>query len=199
MSMPIDFHVGKPVDLLRAGLHEIRKLNLRLDAQQQLAYDLYSASFFESSADARFVMLMMAVETLMTPQARPQPVLAHVEDLLARTDSADLDEQAKQSLLGSLRWLRLESLTAAGKRLVTTLLSNRRYANESADTFFKRSYELRHKLVHGSVPRPSRDEIDARAAELERLVGDLLAAPVVLPRNVSEPGSTDTVEDRQGV
>lgn len=35
--------------------------------RDQLAYDLYSASFSETSADARFVLLMMAAETLIDP------------------------------------------------------------------------------------------------------------------------------------
>ncbi|MGH3004423.1 MAG: hypothetical protein ACRDOS_00665 [Gaiellaceae bacterium] len=44
--------------------------------QQQLAFDLYSASFSEESADARF-LLMMAVETLLEPQKRSEAVAAH--------------------------------------------------------------------------------------------------------------------------
>ncbi|MEV5301297.1 hypothetical protein [Amycolatopsis methanolica] len=37
----------------------------RLNEVQRLAYDLYAASFSESNADARFMMLMMALEALI--------------------------------------------------------------------------------------------------------------------------------------
>lgn len=46
--------------------------------REQLAYALYSASFSESSADARFVMLMMAAETLIKPQPRSETVAEHL-------------------------------------------------------------------------------------------------------------------------
>lgn len=45
---------------------------------------------FQPSSDARFIMLVMAVETLLDPQPRPESSRAHVKDLLALTPAADL-------------------------------------------------------------------------------------------------------------
>jgi hypothetical protein len=39
-------------------------------------FDLYSASAFQPSADARFVMLVMAVESMLDLQPRPEEVVA---------------------------------------------------------------------------------------------------------------------------
>jgi hypothetical protein len=186
-SASLDYHVGKQLDQFTQGIDEARSLSRVLTEMERLAFDLYSASFFESSADARFVMLMMALETLTTQGPRSPAVIEHVETLRTATETSGLEAKEKQSIISSLNWLRIESLTSAGTRLVTERLDGRRYAGEPVATFFKRSYELRHKLVHGHHPRPSRADVDMRAAELERCVGDLIAAPSVLPRDIAEP------------
>jgi hypothetical protein len=41
-------------------------------AVHSLAFDLYSASAFQPSTDARLIMLVMAVETLLDPKPRPE-------------------------------------------------------------------------------------------------------------------------------
>src|SRR5215207_4341102 len=70
----------------------------RADVREHLAFDLYSASFFQPSADARFLMLMMALETLLDPQPRPQSVQDHVTQLLDWTKGAALPEAERASI-----------------------------------------------------------------------------------------------------
>jgi hypothetical protein len=113
-----------------------------------LSFDLYSASAFQPSTDARFVMLVMAVETLLDPQPRPESSLAHVEHLIALTQAADLPDSERASLLGSLQWLRHQSIRQAGKALAATL-GDRTYMDMTPSMFFARCYELRSRLVHG--------------------------------------------------
>ena len=50
-----------------------------------LAYDLFSASFSADSADARFALLTMALETLIKPAPRALSVVDHVDSLIATT------------------------------------------------------------------------------------------------------------------
>jgi hypothetical protein len=49
---------------------------LRCPVQPRLSFDLYSASAFQPSADARLVMLVMAVESMLDLQPRPEEVVA---------------------------------------------------------------------------------------------------------------------------
>ena len=42
---------------------------MSLSGRDRVAYDLFSASFSMITADARFIMLMMAVETLLKSSA----------------------------------------------------------------------------------------------------------------------------------
>jgi hypothetical protein len=142
-------------------------------SRQRLAYDLYAASFSESTADARFVMLMMALETLLEPQLRSDEAQLLVDELIATTRQSGLPIGEIRSIEGTLKWLRQESINRAGRRLASRL-GGRTYHEEDPETFFTRCYTLRSQLVHGSDPRPSRTEVDQRAAQLELFVGHLI-------------------------
>lgn len=145
--------------------------------RERLAYDLFSSSFSASSADARFLDLMMAVETLLDPKPRSEPVLEHVNRLIAATcEAAGLPDSEKSSIRGTLAWLRVQSIGQAGRELATSLAENR-YQNMTPSEFFSACYNVRSKLVHGAHPRPSRMEVGTLAASLELFVSDLLAGP----------------------
>jgi hypothetical protein len=115
---PMFVRMGPPtVSVGKAGvlgaLRAAAANDVSMPPQEQLAYALYSASFNETHADARFVMLMMALETLLPETERPEAVLAHVERLREITKQADLPDADRRSLLGSLDWLRLQSINLA--------------------------------------------------------------------------------------
>lgn len=77
--------IGKPPAALRSAISVAARLGVAMTDRERLAYDLYSASFSQPSADARFVMLMMAVETLIEPEPRSPDAAHHVERLIRDT------------------------------------------------------------------------------------------------------------------
>ena len=165
-------------DALRAELARAAARDRAPSEAVNVAYDLFSASFTVApSADARFLMLMMALETLIDPQDRPAVVLAHVDALINATEDVTFAIEnggaERQSLLGSLRWLKKESISRAGKKLAARL-GEREYTGEAPTKFFESCYDLRSKLVHGHVPRPPREMVGLRAANLEIFVSDLI-------------------------
>jgi hypothetical protein len=143
-----------------------------------VAYHLFAASYFQHAPEARLLELMMAVEAMLRPQPRSPSVQAHVETLLAMTRTSNLDPTEKRSLLTSLGLLRHESFNQAGRRLAQTL-GARLYAHRTPDTFFSHCYTVRSQLVHGLTPRPTAQEVDVLAAQLERYVADLLSGPLL--------------------
>lgn len=167
---------GKPAQRLVEALKAAQSIRLTRTAVEQLAYDLYSASFFQPSADARFVSLMTALETLLVREPRSEAVARHVAVLIDLTKKAGFAEE--DSIVGALRDLRRESISQAGSR-VALGLGPRLYMDETPSQFFTRCYRLRSQLVHGSYPRPSRDEVDRRAASLETFVADLLSGELL--------------------
>ena len=155
------------------------ELRTKLRPEDRLAFDLFSASFFESSADARVLMLMMAVETLLNPIPRSKKTQQHIDELIRLTkNSSILTEKEKQSLTGSLQWLYKESISQAGRKLADQLAGHN-YMDLDAKKFFTYCYDLRSNLVHGNIPRPTPNEVGLAAANLELFVGDLLSGPLL--------------------
>jgi len=151
------------------------KCNPNLSDQQRLAFDLFGTSFFQKSIDAHFLMLMVAVETLLEQDMRAKEVQEHVKQLIHLTKvTSIMSPDEKASLIGSLQSLNKESIGQAGRKLVKCL-GNRKYGGQKPHTFFTTCYEIRSKLVHGHVPRPTRDEIASVCGSLELFVGDLIS------------------------
>ena len=149
--------------------------------QDRLAFDLYSASFFTLHlVDARFILLMMAVETLIEQEPRADHVRQHVDQLIELTrTSTELSQRETNSILGSLRWLLVESVSGAGKRLAESL-GDRLYADQKPAKFFEQCYSIRSKLVHGHVKRPTTQTVGGLAGELQRFTGHLIAGPTLI-------------------
>jgi hypothetical protein len=169
----IEVMIGRAAESLRRAIEVALSTGHAMTRRQQLAYDLFGGSFFTTSADARFVMLMMAVETLIEPKPRTDEVRRHVQGVIEATEQSGLDADEIRSIIGSLRWLLQESIRRAGQRLARSL-GNRRYMDQPPERFFSDCYEMRSQLVHGAFPRPSRAEVDARAATLETFTGHLI-------------------------
>ena len=155
------------------------KLQTRLGKKDQLAFDLFSASFFETSSDARLLMLIMAVETLLHTSPRCKEAQLHIDELIRLTnDSLILSEEEKESLKSSLRDIRNKSIGQARRKLADQL-AGRNYMDMESKEFIKHCFKLRNKLVHGGIPRPTRHDVDLAAANLELFVGDLLSVPLL--------------------
>jgi hypothetical protein len=172
----ITLRVGKPAERVVEVVRAAKERSLGLTEQQQLAYDLYSASFFEDSADARFIMLMMALETLIQPQPRSREVADLVSRLVDTvTQDSTIAQSERDSIIGSLRFLATESIGQAGRQLAQRL-GERRYMDgtESAREFFTNCYTMRSRLVHGSFPRPGRSDVGRRGASLEVFMSHVL-------------------------
>jgi hypothetical protein len=136
----------------------------------QLAYDLYSASFIENG----FAMLMMAVETLIELKPRSEAVCNHVDALIEQTQASGLPEAEIRSLIGSLGWLRYQSISQAGRELAQRL-GDQEFRGKKPDRFFTACYKLRGELFHGAYPRPTRDEVGKHAGALSLFVARLLS------------------------
>lgn len=152
----------------------------QLTERERVSIECFSSSFFQTTADTRFLLLMMAIEALLELAPRPSASRSHVEKLIDFTQrSAELTETERVSLLGSLRWLRQESINQAGRKLSSTLLGERMYMDLSPSLFFTNCYKLRSRLVHGNTPFPVWDEVSSVAAILETFVSDLLSGALI--------------------
>jgi hypothetical protein len=170
----------QPIDRLKCLFSRSLDYAEHLSFQEELSFGLYCSSFFAHSEDARFLNLMMAIEALLTPQPRAETAKKFVDQLIDQTKTNDmLSESDRQSLIGSLNWLRSESISHAGRRLVMEKLGNREYMEMRADRFFTHCYDLRSRLVHAATPLPTRDEVAKTVATLENFVAHMLSGALI--------------------
>jgi hypothetical protein len=171
-----DWTVGKPVDRLRKAVLAAYADADEVTERQYLAFSTYSRSF-GLDPDARLVTLVSAVELLLEFRPRPPDARDMVDSWIAQVDRSSLPKNEKDSLTGSLEFLRNESIGQAVRRLALKL-GARRYMGERAGKFLTACYTLRSQLVHGTAIPPL-DEVQLRAAELERMVGDLISVSLL--------------------
>ena len=151
-----------------------------LGDRERAAFDLYSvAHAVGDAADARFVLLFAAIETLLENRLRPGPIVHHIDQLIAFTNDADIEMDEKNSLVGSLKWLRSHSIRSSGRHLVRERLGGREYQDRSAEDVFLDCYDLRNRLLHGEQPLPTREEVSGLVSALDQIVSHLLAGPVL--------------------
>lgn len=147
----------------------------------EVAFDLYTASMRSAHlADVRLVLLVMAFESLIEPKERPIQSVDYLNGLAEATSTAgDLDPNERVALANALRSLRHESIAKAAKRVASQLNADD-YPDDSV-ALVSEAFKMRHLLVHGGR-RPDLERVRYVGASLERLVGDLIAGPVIVSR-----------------
>lgn len=163
---------GRPSRSVVNAIRSAHAADVRLSDSYRLAYDLFSASYTETPADVRFLVLAMALETMIVQHPRSAAAQTALGEIIGHVRLAD--EVESRSLIGALQGMKLrESVNQAGKRLARTL-GDRTYGDRSPTRFFQEVYELRSQLVHGHVPQPDHLRIGQEASHLQQFVGDLL-------------------------
>jgi hypothetical protein len=169
--------VGREVAAFEKHLVEALDMDLRLSAKETLAFELYGLSHFEAAPRARFLTLVSAIETVMEDRPRSPEATEQVERLVRCTQNSQLSRSEKDSLLGSLSWLRRDSISRAGKLFVDEMLGRKEYGGKIAGDLFKYCYNLRSELMHSGKPSDDAD-LGHLVLRLDTLVADLLAARI---------------------
>ena len=163
-------------EVLNHALDNCRELS----EHERVSMELFNASFFQKSEDARFLLLMGGLEALIEVGNRSENETGHIQTLIAITERASgLSQLEKNALKGALGQLQKESISNAGRRLVTEKLESRTYLQLPPSEFFSHCYRLRSRLIHGDSPLPTRDEISLAAAQLEVMLSDLLSTDLL--------------------
>jgi hypothetical protein len=148
----------------------------QLTEKQVLASEIYASSFFDVSARSRFITLVTAVEALLELQVRSVEVQNLVAEFETATQGSKMDKDTKDSIIGSLQWLKCQSIGQAGRALARQLLPDELFNGQSSPDFFTRCYDLRSQILHrGTIENESVD-IDQLANVMETFVARLLLA-----------------------
>jgi hypothetical protein len=178
--------VGKnPSGLLETFGHELR-LRRQLTDKQILASEIYSVSFFDTSPRSRFITLVTAIEALLEPAARESAVQELIQKMVASTQESTIDRQTKTAIIGSLQWLKAQSIGQAGRTLAAKLLPEKTYDGRMSSAFFRHCYDIRSQLVHSGKTKAAMDMV-ALANTTESFVADLLIASIRSFANANGP------------
>jgi hypothetical protein len=150
------------------------------------ALELYAAYFAESSANAKFLTLIMALETMATGIRRSQIVLdllekwkQEVDDLLNAVPPDSDDAASLQGISRELLFRREDSIRQQVRKLVLDTLSE--IGDDNAAESARKAvylYDLRSMLVHeGTLDR---QKLGQALSDAKELLGRVLRARYLL-------------------
>lgn len=157
---------------------ESHSQRLDLNDKELLAFELYSASHFESSERARFLTLVMVIESLLQPKPKSCVALSLIEKFKEMTKDSKLETSECDSLLGGLQCLCDKSISKTGRDLVKKHLKNSLYFKKKAQDFFTHCYSLRCQLLHEGRVKNVTVDFENIVFELDKMVADLLTSIV---------------------
>ena len=168
----------KTAEIFVQTILDLSAVASKLDEKTMLSLELYGASHYERSDRARFLTLVLAAEALLEPKRRESFSGAFVEGLIRSTENSELGRPEKESLLGSLRWLRKESISRSLKRLAQKYVPEKSYESMPAVTFISKCYQVRSTLVHTGNYDASGIGLGVLAAQMNVFLSDVLVAKV---------------------
>jgi hypothetical protein len=154
---PLQTYEGSDVlNFFREGVAFPESAKVINDAKLKLGLELYRAHFTELSQNARFLALVMALETLAPITLRTQLVLdlldkwkTEVEDLQKTVESDSEDARSLAAVCHNLLFQTRDSITRSIRTLVlTTLQANGDTDASEIARSAARIYGLRSTLVH---------------------------------------------------
>lgn len=166
----------KGISQFEQHFNEAMDMNLHLTDKENLACELYGLSHFESSVRARFLTLVIAIESITKAQRRSDSAVDHVEQLIEATRNSSLPSPEVDSLCKILGNLKNESISKSGRDLVDRCLGQSQYGNKTAKSFFQDCYNIRSELVHSGKPTDEATNLGQLVNVLDQLVADLLTS-----------------------
>lgn len=157
------------------------------DDRIRVAMELVSGIHFDRTTKSKLVMLVTAIEAVITTLPREPDAQALVSRLISEVRGSTLNMSEKASLEGTLNHLKCESITSAGKRIATTELGAARYHGKSPEDFFKTIYSIRSRIVHEGSAGISENELIEITNETNKFVTDLLFSLMELDANSKRP------------
>ena len=193
VNLVMGTHVDQFYSRLAEGISIPHCAEIITDDKLKTALDLYAAYFYEHSANARFLTLVMALETLTDSQPKPPFVLEildqwkqHVEQLKEDLQSESNEYEALEALERELLFRREASLRSQIRSLVHRTLEDA--GNPDAQALARqavRVYDKRSTLVHdGTLPER---ELGQAESDAKRIVEMVLKARFLQRDEIGQP------------
>jgi hypothetical protein len=141
------------------------------------ALEIYNSSFYISGKNqsARFILLMSSIETLIVQPKVSKRLQRSLDTYIKRVKRLSIENEERESVIGSLTQLKEISISRSGKYLVRHLLDDEKLYNGFLPvTFFNKAYNLRSRFVHYGITKTK--DLDIRTIQMQGFVKDILKA-----------------------
>lgn len=176
LSSNMRFVVTGSVEKLKESIEKKLYLNLNLNERELLTLEMFTSSFFEKTNSAKFLKLMICIESLLDVSEKDNEIKDMIDHLIEYVNKSKMDDLKRNSLSSAIGKLKKESITEAGVRLSNEYLLNRQYHNMNPGDFFKHCYSLRSDLLHNGNISP---EVDNVFGDLVNFAGDIIKAKII--------------------
>ena len=181
VSLLLGFSPGKTVSFVSEVLSLPHPERVLADRKFKVALDLYNAFFRETSANARFLTLNMALEALAPSEPKHQCAVAIIERWVAETKQLqetvkpDSEEwHAYDSLIREIGFRKEKSIRSSIRNLVRSTLQASDPEAELLSGQTVKLYDMRCRLVHdGYVPA---EDLGKAVTKLKNIVFRVLKA-----------------------
>lgn len=181
VRMNAQFTLGKDPTTFVGQFSETFGQHPVLTEKQLLAFELYCASFFDVSLRSRLITLVTSIEAVLELAERSELDKDIVENMSELVRRSGMLAETKESFMGSLQWLKYESIRQGGRKLVKRLLGSRDYRGMSAERFFIYCYDLRSQILHTGKPEKASIDLLNVTNTLQEFVSALLIASFGIP------------------
>ena len=182
-SLSLSFSPDKTVDYIVEALAMPSLEHVSEDPKLKLALDLYNSFFRESTANARFLTLIMALEALAPREERHQCVVKAINEwvdelkhLQSLFDKKSEEWQAYDSLIGDISRHKKEK--SHRSRIRSLVYSALHCSDAKAQELSKKAvelYDMRGTLVHTGQVKKGTD-LGSAVADLRYIVVRVLKA-----------------------
>lgn len=153
-ARPLESFLSEDLSVVRHALPD----GLQERPQLDLAYRLMHLGLLNAHLEVKYILFVTAIEALI-PDSRPQKgdaaLIAALDSLMAfAQEPSRFDRNTRDKILGSLGYLKRESISSYGAKLAANL--NGTYDGLSAAEYFERAYKRRSTLVHANLSDGSR-------------------------------------------
>ena len=147
-----------------------------LTEKQVISAELYCSSFFDISFRSRVVTLINSIEAMLEPEDRNEQASDVVQAMIDFLQDSNLNKSEKESICGSLQWLKKDSISQAGRKFCQSLLPEGNYMNMPSPKFFTYCYNIRCKIVHSGGRNTQKIDFLHISNILQVFVKDLILA-----------------------
>jgi len=172
---PVKTIIGTPSAKLDEAFSWATDKSNKVTEKRRIACELFLSSYFYQSITTRFIILIIAIESLLEPKYRADSTKKFLHKIIRRFKRENsIIKSDKDSIINVLYNLKKESIGKTGKDFATFVLGQNKYLDLTPAQFFKRCYDLRGKIVHRGITTKDRVEVKALIGNLENFVSDLL-------------------------